>query len=79
MREDSSVMARITVRLPDSMLDAIDAAAQARHATRSATIRACLEDAIDLGELPETSPNVAEALDRLRDDGLDRLRELTNG
>jgi predicted transcriptional regulator len=70
----ASPMRSVTLRMPVDLRDAVDATAAARHATRSAVIRAVLEDAIDAGELPNM-PTQQELLDR--DDEFERLRDLS--
>lgn len=75
----SEPMGLIKLRMSAELVDAIDAAASERHATRSAVIRAVLEDAIDVGALPAALPapaTTAELLEQLRDDELERLREI---
>lgn len=74
-----SPMGLITLRMSPELLDAVDAAAAERHATRSALIRGVLEDALDGGALPTVSRPPAttdELLEQLRDDELARLREI---
>jgi predicted transcriptional regulator len=60
----------VSTRLPDDLLQAIDAAAAERQATRSALLRALVEDAVDVGDLPDVPPPS-------QDDELGRLRDLT--
>jgi hypothetical protein len=66
-------MGSVTMRMPAELLEAVDAAAAERRATRSALIRGVLEDAFDSGELPTVPPTPQEQLD----DELERLRELS--
>ena len=75
-----SPMGSITMRMPAELLAAVDAAALERHATRSALVRALIEDAIDAGELPIVSApafSTSELLTQLRDDEFERLLDLT--
>lgn len=77
-----SPMSLITLRMPAELLEAVEAAAAERHVKRSALIRAVLEDAIDVGALPTVSQapaTTAELLEQLRDDELERLREIMLG
>lgn len=66
-------MGSVTLRMSAELIEALDAAAAERHATRSALIRGVLEDALDAGELPTASPTSRELLDA--EDA--RLRELS--
>ena len=66
-------MGSVTLRMPAELLEALDAAAAERHATRSALIRGVLEDALDAGELPTASPTSQQLLDV----EFERLRELS--
>ena len=71
-------MVVITARVPSDLAEAVDAWAAERHATRSALLRALVEDAVDSGEAPRPpSPSTAELLAELRADEDARLRELT--
>lgn len=67
--------AHINLRLPSGLLQALDACAGAVGATRSAMLRALVEDMADTSELPTLPPTRAELLD----DELQRLRELSRG
>jgi predicted transcriptional regulator len=63
----------VSTRLPGDLVGALDAAAAERQATRSALLRAIVEDAIDANELPDVAPTPQDELDR--EDA--RLRALT--
>jgi hypothetical protein len=69
----------LSVRMPPALVHALNAAAYARGATRSALIRAVLEDALDVDRLPEVPETAAEMLARLQIEQMERLRELTRG
>jgi Ribbon-helix-helix protein, copG family len=68
-----SPMGSVTLRMSAELIEALDAAAAERHATRSALIRGVLEDALDAGELPTVRPTSQELLDV----EFERLRELS--
>ena len=65
--------AHINLRLPSGLLQALDACAGAVGATRSAMLRALVEDMADTTELPTLPPTRQEQLDA----ELQRLRELS--
>lgn len=66
-------MVVISTRVPPELLQAVDAAVVALGTTRSAMLRALIEDIADLGELPSVPPTRQQQLD----DELERLRELS--
>jgi antitoxin component of RelBE/YafQ-DinJ toxin-antitoxin module len=66
-------MAVISTRVPAELAETLDAWAAALGPTRSAVVRALIEDAADVGELPSVLPTRQELLD----DELQRMRELS--
>jgi hypothetical protein len=64
-------MVVISTRVTAELADALDARAVALGATRSALLRALIEDAADSGEPPSMPPTRQEQLD----DELHRLRD----
>jgi predicted DNA-binding protein len=75
-------MVTIGTRVPAELAKAVDRWAANRRVTRSAVLRALIEDAVDAaGDLPEPSPSsAAEMIEQLRADDeamFERLRELS--
>ena len=68
-------MVVISTRVPAELLEVVDAAAVALGRTRSAVLRALVEDMADLGELPDVAPTRQEQLDA----ELEHLRALSRG
>ena len=71
-------MALISVRMPAELLQALDAWAVELGRTRSAVLRAVLEDLVDAGETPSVPPPPLTRRERLEAD-VARMNAIARG
>jgi hypothetical protein len=69
----------VSARMPEELVAALNAWAIRHRTSRSAVLRALVEDAVDAGEPPDApapAVTVDDIVEELRDEELERLREL---